>query len=357
MRKFWTVALVLIGVVCIGVSAWYFIDYACQGTRTEAINEELRQLKNEGTPAGAVSRRVEAVSPAEGGPGRPAEEEEILLEAIPEDGTFVPAPDPEPVTPPIPAADPEDADPADPDAPWDDFDVTPDRRPSGKPRPSEESVEAYHFLSDEELEAMILPQYKAIYQRNSDFIGWLVIPGLEVDHPVVQTIWDNSYYLYRDFNGEENKNGTLILDAACEPFQPSPNLIIYGHKMQSGAMFGTLDRYEKLSWWQEHPLVQFDTLIEERQYVVVACLRAVQLANNGPGSFHYVMEFADDEDFENWLARIRRARYYDPGVDFGVTDRYLTLSTCSYHDDNGRLLVIARALREDEKPEDFLPRE
>ncbi len=357
MRKtILTIVLVVVGVACLGASAWYFIDYCRQYNENEALTNELRELKEGGSSA---VRRVEAASPMEGRPDSPTEEEELILDAIPEEGSYVPGPDEEPAPDPEPEEDPavDDPDEAPVEDAWTEADGLSDDLPGGKPRPSEESVEALHFLTDEELEAMILPQYKAIYQRNPDFIGWLIIPGLDVDHPVVQTIWDNSYYLYRDFNGNENKNGTLILDAACEPFEPSPNLIIYGHKMQSGAMFGTLDKYEKLSWWQEHPLVQFDTLTTQRQYVVVACLRAVQLANNGPGSFRYVTEFADDEAFEEWLARIRRARYYDPGVDFGVTDQYLTLSTCSYHDDNGRLLVIARALREDEKPEDFLPQE
>ena len=331
MRRFWIVALVIIGVLCIGASGWYFIDRARQEQTVTQINDELRQLKENAGSEGETVFGVTAVRAAEGVHEMPAIAEELLEEDIPEETGTAPGPVPdEPVLPPEAGTD-----------------EAPEEVPEGEPEP----------LTRAEIEARILPEYKTIYLRNGDFIGWLTIPGLEVDHPVVQTVWDNSYYLYRDFNGDDNKNGTLILEAGCDPFLPSRNMIIYGHKMSSGAMFGTLDKYEKLSWWREHPLVQFDTLIARRQYVVIGCLRAVQLANNGPGSFHYVTDFADDAELEDWLNRIRRARYYDPGVDFGTDDMYLTLSTCSYHEDNGRLLVIARALREDEKPEDFLPRE
>lgn len=214
-------------------------------------------------------------------------------------------------------------------------------------------------LSQEEIREEILPRFRDLYALNADFIGWLSIPGTEVDHPVVQTPWQNDYYLYRDFYGQDNKNGTLILEGSCDPWTPGRNLIIYGHKMRSGLMFGKLDQYLNKDYWASHKLITFDVLLSERTYVVIAALQSIQIEGGGLGSFRYTAEFADEEDLASWLDYIRRRRQFDTGIDFGVQDHYLTLSTCSYHDENGRLLVIARELRPGEDadhPEAAQPR-
>ena len=193
----------------------------------------------------------------------------------------------------------------------------------------------------------ILPQYKALYEKNNDMIGWLTIPDTGIDYPVMQTPQENTYYLHRGFDRKENNNGSLILEALADINEPSPNLIIYGHNMRSGAMFAHLSRFAYPDFWPAHKTLRFDSLWETREYVVVACLRSVQRDDN-KGVFGYFVDFADEEDFSRWLSFIRSMRYYDPGVDFGVEDNYLTLSTCSYHEEDGRLLVICRQLREGE---------
>ncbi len=206
----------------------------------------------------------------------------------------------------------------------------------------------------EEIEARILPWLREIYELNHDLIGYLSFDGIEGGQPVMQTPQDNEYYLYRDFYGNADRNGTLILEGACDAFSPCRNLIIYGHNMRSGLRFGELDRYLSRDYWEAHRIVHFDVLTEERTYVVVAVVQAVQLEGGGHGSFRYAADFEDEADLESWLDRIRRQRRYDTGVDFGTGDNYLTLSTCSYHTDNGRLLIICRELREGETADSLM---
>lgn len=207
------------------------------------------------------------------------------------------------------------------------------------------------LLTEEDIRQEMLPRFEKLYALNKDFIGWLSIPGTDVDHPVVQTPWQNDFYLYRDFYGNDNKNGTLILEGSCDPWTPSRNLIIYGHKMRSGLMFGRLDQYLYKDYWAAHKMIAFDVLLSERNYVVVAAVQSTQIEGGGNGSFRYTAEFADEEDLASWLDYIRRRRRFDTGIDFGTQDHYLTLSTCAYHDENGRLLIIARELRPGEDAE------
>ena len=100
-------------------------------------------------------------------------------------------------------------------------------------------------------EAVVNP-YREAFLSNEDMGAWLQIPGTDIDYPVMWTPEDEEYYLYRGFDGSENKNGSLILDTDSCLNPLTTNLIIHGHNMKSGAMFGCLTDYEDESYYQEH---------------------------------------------------------------------------------------------------------
>lgn len=84
--------------------------------------------------------------------------------------------------------------------------------------------------------------FKALKTINSDFEGWLYIPALSINYPVVLSD-DNFFYLTHTFQKAENGAGTLFIDqAVTNPFQDY-NTIIHGHDMKNGAMFGKLDTF------------------------------------------------------------------------------------------------------------------
>ena len=84
---------------------------------------------------------------------------------------------------------------------------------------------------------------------------------------------DGDYYLKRNVNGEDDINGTLFMDPRTDLVQRSTNIIIYGHNMKSGAMFGSLKKYLDEDYWREHAQIRFDTIYEKGTYEVFAvCL-------------------------------------------------------------------------------------
>ena len=95
----------------------------------------------------------------------------------------------------------------------------------------------------------LLDDYKNLYLKNTDIIGWLKIADTNIDYPVMQTDND-TYYLTHDFDGNEDKNGCLFMDSKCDPVKPSTNLIIYGHHMKSGRMFGKLVNYKDSKYYE-----------------------------------------------------------------------------------------------------------
>ena len=115
------------------------------------------------------------------------------------------------------------------------------------------------IVSEDKTKPPILKKYESVYQKNKRIVGWLSIEGTDIDYPVMQTV-NNDYYLDHNFNQEYDKNGSIFLDKDCDAAFPNDNMIIYGHHMKSGRMFGNLNRYAKESYFEEHPIIKFDTI-------------------------------------------------------------------------------------------------
>ena len=87
----------------------------------------------------------------------------------------------------------------------------------------------------------------------------------------MQTKEDMEYYLRRDFDGNDDVNGLPFLDSRCDVDEPTTNLLIYGHCMNSGAMFADLQKYKDFDYYKDHPVIYFDTLYERGCSVPVTC--------------------------------------------------------------------------------------
>jgi sortase B len=197
------------------------------------------------------------------------------------------------------------------------------------------------FVFDED---NILLEYKQVYAQNEDLIGWLRIEGAQIDHPVLQRKGDDEYYLTRDFYGKKNDNGQLILEAGCDPFEPSMNLVISGHNMKSGKMFGRLQRYASRDFGLKHAIIEFDTLFEKNRYALVAAFYTWDYAVR-EGGFRYNVDIRYKRELDSFLKQLDEHKLYDTGVSVEFGDQLIMLSTCSYQTDEGRFVVVARRIR------------
>lgn len=188
----------------------------------------------------------------------------------------------------------------------------------------------------------ILDEYAGLYAENGDTIGWLKVDGTEIDNVVMYAPDELQKYLRRDFYGNDSRGGCLFVDEFCT-VPDSDNIIIYGHNMKNGTMFGTLDRYADKSFYSEHKFIQFDTIYEKHKYEVVAAIKT-QIPASSEDCFRYY-EYTgvnDEEMFIEYVQFIEENRLYDTGIELEPGDKLLTLSTCSYHTSDGRFIVVAR---------------
>ena len=191
----------------------------------------------------------------------------------------------------------------------------------------------------------VLDEYKTLYKKNKKLIGWLKIDDTNIDYPVMQTN-NNEYYLDHNFNQEYDKNGSIFMDCDCNVYPRSTNLILYGHHMKSGNMFGNLQKYAKESYGKEHALIQFDTIYEKGTYQVMYVFRS-QVYNEDDLIFKYY-QFIDansEAEFNSYMKEMEELSLYDTGVTASYGDSLLTLSTCDHSQEDGRFVVVAKRIR------------
>ncbi len=190
----------------------------------------------------------------------------------------------------------------------------------------------------------VLDEYAGLYAENSDTIGWLKIDGMTIDYVVMQAPDEINKYLRHDFYGKDSTRGCLFVDEYCDIFN-SDNIIIYGHNMKDGSMFGTLDSYADESFYAEHKIIRFDTIYEKHSYEVVAAISTSIPAKDEDVFRYYEYTGSNDEEtFLDYADFIEKNKLYDTGVEINPGDKLLTLSTCAYHTTDGRFVVVARQI-------------
>lgn len=232
-------------------------------------------------------------------------------------------------------------------------------------------------LKDEEIEAIeqekpgISYSFMELYNQNSDVIGWIRLGDKDnpvINYPVVQAD-DNKYYLTKNFLKQDSERGTIYADYrnVIEPDKLSGNIILYGHNMWNGeTMFAKLTRYydgrlhgesqDRLSFYKKHPTLTFNTIYEDSEWKVFACvLFNTQEKLGEVYPYNNVLEFGNKNEFNSFILDLMDRSVLWTDVDLTYGDTILTLSTCYYpfgkENADTRCAVFARKVRDGESPE------
>ena len=189
--------------------------------------------------------------------------------------------------------------------------------------------------------------YQPLVQENNHLAAWLMIEGTKVDYPVLYTPDDPEYYLRKAFDGSYALSGSLFIGADCVP--DGTNIIIYGHKMKDGSMFGGLDSYADEDYAREHSEIIYDLICPDGSYErltfeVMAAFysRIYSVDEQKVFRYYYGTDLSTPDEFRYYIEEVMSASLYDLGVTAEYGSRLLPLSTCSYHTEDGRFVVIAR---------------
>lgn len=247
--------------------------------------------------------------------------------------------------------------------------------PAKNQKLKEELIALYHpeksqvTVTKEEAEknnypARMLASFADLYDRNDEVRGWISYHAtgnkdfLDIEYPIVYS-GDNTKYLKKDFDGNKNRNGTLFFDEnnKVDSYKDqNRSLIVYGHNMASGQMFAGINKlYGSLSNARASATLTMSTLFREDAYKVFAVILTDE-SDKKQGRYFNTRRtsFADEEDFLDYVSEMKARSMFTYPVDVQENDQLLVLSTCtgksSAHVKDGRLVVVARRVRDGEDP-------
>ena len=199
-------------------------------------------------------------------------------------------------------------------------------------------------LSEDPKAPEMLDRFSKLYLKNKSIVGWIEIEGTEIDYPVLQSS-NEEYYLDHNFDQEKDNNGSIFIDKECSIWPRSQNIIIYGHNMKSGKMFGTLDKYKDKGYCEKHPVIKFDTLYESGEYRVMYVFNEV-VHEEAEVTFKYYqfVNANSAQEYRSNMNEMAKMSLYDTGIESYYGDSLITLSTCDYSEGAQRFVVVAKKI-------------
>ncbi len=186
---------------------------------------------------------------------------------------------------------------------------------------------------DQEVTIPFVYNHKALLDINSDGLGFLYVPSVDIRLPIAQTT-DNDFYLTHTFDKTYNGNGCLFEDYRITDKLQSSHVIIYGHNMNSGAMFGTLSKYETPSFYQTEGNDVFYIYTED----VIRKYKIFTVYITDPVSDTYTFNFNTLTGLREYAKNVQAESLYNTGVDVSDTTQVVTFSTCT-NNSKQRLIV------------------
>ena len=171
----------------------------------------------------------------------------------------------------------------------------------------------------------VVVRFDALKKENADIVAWLRSDNpeeLEIDYPVLYS-GDNTEYLRHDLYGREHTAGSIFLEGLNQPDFSDHYIIIYGHNMRDGSMFGSLDKYKEQTFWEKNPYFTLYTETMAYRYQIFAC----QNAANG-GSV-YKIGYEPGMEYQNLINSMVENSLIETGIHPDSSQKIMTLSTCT----------------------------
>lgn len=199
-------------------------------------------------------------------------------------------------------------------------------------------------ITEETTERML--QIAELKKENEDIIGWIEVEGTNINYPVLQGT-DNEFYMKNNYKKEKSKNGSIFLDKSYNWDIPSSNLLLYGHNNKNGTMFQELLKYKKEDFYKEHTKIKFTTNKEDSVYEIMSVFYSRVYYKNEKNVFryYYFVNAENEQEYNDFVNNAKKASIYDTGITAEYGEQLLTLSTCSYHTEDGRFVVVAKKIK------------
>lgn len=189
-------------------------------------------------------------------------------------------------------------------------------------------------------------KFEELQKENSDIVAWLQIEDTNINYPVLKGK-DNSYYMTHNYKKEYTIDGSLFLDKDYDWTLPSTNLLIYGHNNRgSNTMFADLMKYKNEDFYNTHKTIRLTTNGEDAEYEIISVFlsRVYYKSEKDVFRYYYFINAENEQEFNEYVQNSKEASLYNIEATAEYGDQLLTLSTCEYSQEDGRLAVVARKI-------------
>jgi sortase, SrtB family len=180
-----------------------------------------------------------------------------------------------------------------------------------------------------------MKEYQSLLAINPEAAGWITIPGMNIDYPMARAK-DNAYYQTHDFDRKESERGCIFMDYRNDGMSPGSHILIYGHNMRDGSMFGQLTQYKTASFYQAHPVINLNLYGKATTWQIFSAT----VVNDDA----LPADIESQAGLSGFIQSMKSGSLYDTGVTAGPDDQILTLSTCPHEYKNASFTVHAKRI-------------
>ena len=180
--------------------------------------------------------------------------------------------------------------------------------------------------------------FSKLKKQNNEAIAWLKVNNTNIEYPVVKGT-NNSFYLNHSFDKSNNSAGWIFADYRNKFDNTDKNIVIYGHNMRDGSMFGSMLNILNSKWYENEENTNI-TLYTENEKSIYKVFSVYKIENE---DYYIKTEFKNDNEFEGFIKNLKKRSIKDFNVDVSKDDNILTLSTCA---NNNKYRVVLHSIKE-----------
>ena len=179
--------------------------------------------------------------------------------------------------------------------------------------------------------------FNKLKEQNNETIAWIKVNNTNVEYPVVKAT-NNSFYLNHSFDKSKNSAGWIFADYKNKFDNTDKNIVIYGHNMKDGSMFGSMLNILDAKWYENEENTNI-TLYTENEKCIYKVFSIYKIENE---DYYIKTEFKNDNEFEEFVKNLKKRSIKDFNVDISKDDNILTLSTCA---NNNKYRIVLHSVR------------
>lgn len=184
-------------------------------------------------------------------------------------------------------------------------------------------IEPIEDENQEEQEVKYYIDFQLLKEANEDTIAYIKVNNTNIDYIIVKGE-DNSYYLKHNFEKKWNVAGWIFADYHNKFDETDKNIIIYGHNTKDGSMFGTLKNTISEEWYENEDNYKIVLVTEKKTYYY----RVFSTYTIKPEDYYINTEFKNNDEFDEFIKKLKSRSIYDYKVEVSGKDKILTLSSC-----------------------------